>query len=140
ALSDQAETRLLSGMDGLKGRARTIVELAESGEFYTRNRPIPINDKAAKLLDGEGGKLIASLAPHLEALNEWTDQTIDAAVREYAEKSDLKLGNIAQPLRAALTGSNVSPGIFEVMATLGKEESLGRLSDAISGRASPSAN
>ncbi|MCW8861858.1 MAG: glutamate--tRNA ligase [Rhodospirillales bacterium] len=140
ALSDQAETRLLSGMDGLKGRARTIVELAESGEFYTRNRPIPINDKAAKLLDGEGGKHIASLAPHLEALNEWTDQTIDAAVREYAEKSDLKLGNIAQPLRAALTGSNVSPGIFEVMATLGKEESLGRLSDAISGRASPSAN
>jgi glutamyl-tRNA synthetase len=74
------------------------------------------------------------LRPALEALEVWREQALEEAVRRHAEASDLKLGQVAQPLRAALTGSTTSPGIFEVMAVLGRREAFARLADVIEGR------
>ncbi len=133
SLSDDTETRLLRGMPGLKDRAKTILELVENAKIYAYARPIPINDKAAKILDGEGRRMIEHTRPRLGDVTPWTQQEIEQMVRVVAEELGAKLGNIAQPLRAALTGSNVSPGIFEVMEVLGRDETLGRLEDALSG-------
>ncbi|MCC7271283.1 MAG: glutamate--tRNA ligase [Alphaproteobacteria bacterium] len=121
--------RLRAGMGGLKVRAKTLVELADLAAFYVRRRPLPIDDKAAKLLAGDGRSLLARLTPVLAAADPWNATTTEAAVRAFAEANGGKLGTIAQPLRAALTGSSVSPGIFEVMEILGREESLARISD-----------
>ncbi len=122
---DIARTRLLAGMKGLKERAKTLNELAASAAFYL-HRP-PFNAKAAQALEGGGADVIATLLPLLEGLEAWSEASIETGVKAIAEKLGLKLGNVAQPLRAALTGSNISPPIFEVMAVLGREETLARL-------------
>jgi len=88
-------------------------------------------DKARKLLDDEGKARLADLLPKLTAADGWTQETVENIVKSHAEDAGEKLGKVAQPLRAALTGTNVSPGIFEVAAVLGKEEALGRIEDAI---------
>ncbi|HUC60879.1 MAG TPA: glutamate--tRNA ligase [Alphaproteobacteria bacterium] len=124
-----AETRLLRGMDGLKARAKTLVELARLGSAYVRPRPIALDPKAAALLDPAARARLAHLVPALEALASWDQGSIEAAVRASAEAEGVKLGELAQPLRAALTGSTVSPGIFEVMELLGNAEVLGRIRD-----------
>jgi glutamyl-tRNA synthetase len=62
-------------------------------------------------------------------IEEWTEENVQAAAKAYADANELKLGKVALPLRAALTGTTVSPGIFEVMAVLGREETLARLDD-----------
>ncbi len=126
-----ALARLEAGMDGLKQRARTLAELAENAAFYALSRPIAPNKKAQKLLGPDGLTLLAALHPALEALNAWEEVAIEESVKAFAEAEGAKLGAIAQPLRAALTGSNVSPGIFEVMAVLGREESLARIADRL---------
>jgi glutamyl-tRNA synthetase len=95
-------------------------------------RPLQPDEKAAKLLDTDGRAALASLVPVLAGISDWTATAIEAAVREHAEKTGLKLGKIAQPLRAALTGSTVSPPVFDVMAALGKEEALARIRDQAS--------
>jgi glutamyl-tRNA synthetase len=94
------------------------------------------NQKAAKLLAGDGAGLVAEAAGRLAALDSWEPQAMESLVRDIAEHKGLGLGKIAQPLRAALTGSNVSPGIFEIMQVLGREESLERLYRAATGSAS----
>jgi glutamyl-tRNA synthetase len=114
-------------MAGLKERAKTIVELAEKARFYVAPLPLYIEPKAAAQLDGSGLAALAGLAPHLEMLTSFDEASIEDAVRRYAENNDLKLGKVAQPLRAAVTGSTTSPGIFEVLAALGKTESLQRI-------------
>lgn len=124
-----AEARLGRGMDGLKQRAKTLVELAGMAAVYVRARPLPIEPPAAALLDAPARARLARLAPRLEGLKDWTQGAIEAAVRSLAEAEGAKLGQIAQPLRAALTGSTVSPGIFEVMEVLGNAEVLGRIKD-----------
>ena len=116
-------------MEGLKARAETLEQLADNAMFYVRPRPLPIEEKAAKLLTPQARGHLAALAALL-AEADWTAEGLEAAVRNYAETQGLKLGQIAQPLRAALTGSTVSPGVFEVMTVLGKTEVLGRLADA----------
>ena len=126
-LDDTAKTRILRGMNGLKQRAKTLVELAENAKFYA-SRP-PMNEKAQKLLVGDAKQLIASVMPLFQQAPEWAAAPLEAALKEYAEKSGTKLGNLAQPLRAALTGSNISPSIFEVMEILGKDEALERLTN-----------
>ncbi|MGB0748105.1 MAG: glutamate--tRNA ligase [Magnetospiraceae bacterium] len=130
-LSPETPQRLRNGMPGLKERAKTLLELAENAQFYAQQRPLTPNDKAAKILAGDDVRRhIASLRTLLEAVSPWTLENLESAVKGYAEENDLKLGKVAQPLRAALTGSNVSPGIFDVMAVLGRDETLGRLDDA----------
>jgi glutamyl-tRNA synthetase len=123
--------RLRRGMAGLKQRAKTVVELADNALFYARDGAQPLTDKAAGLLDAEGRDRLSRLLPALEALADWQEPTVEEAVRARAEAEGVKLGKLAQPLRAALTGSATSPGVFEVAAILGKSESLARLGAAL---------
>ena len=129
AVDETGRSRLLAGMDGLKARAKNLVELAENAVFYLTDRPLSLNAKAEKILKPEARARLKLLHDSLSALPEWSEEATEAAVRAFAEKEGCKLGDAAQPLRAALTGSNMSPGIFEVMAVLGREESLARIAD-----------
>ena len=122
------DARLLAGMNGLKQRTKTLVELAENATFYVRTRPLPFTDKAAGLVS-DGAAMMGRLTARLADLPDWAEPAIETAVREFAEGEGVKLGQVAQPLRAALTGSTVSPGIFEVAAVLGRDEALARLDD-----------
>ena len=123
--------RLQRGMSGLKQRAKTIKELAENAAFYAAKRPIALDAKASELLDKGGRELIRELLPQLENLSDFGHESTMALCKAYGEKIGKKLGDIAQPLRAALSGKLVSPGVFEVMEILGIEESLGRLRDVV---------
>jgi glutamyl-tRNA synthetase len=125
--------RLLKGLDGLKPRAATLAELAEKAAFYVAPRPLVPNEKAARLLDGEGRARLRNLAAVLTGLEPWSADALEAAIRAYAEAEGRKLGEVAQPLRAALTGRTESPGLFEVMEALGRDECLARIGDAAAG-------
>ncbi len=129
ALSDTARDRVTRGMSGVKQRSRTLVELAAGLAFYARaGAPAP-DEKAAAILTKDAKALLAGAAGALEPAS-WAEPDLEAAIKSYAERSGVKLGQVAQPLRVALTGSTVSPGIFEVLAILGREESLSRLRQA----------
>ena len=121
--------RIGRGLSGVKQRARTLIELADSLAFYARAGAPPIvDDKARALLTSDARAVMAKLAPALESqASEWSEKALEEAVREFAEANGLKLGQVAQPLRVALTGSTASPGIFEVLAVLGPAESKVRL-------------
>jgi len=121
--------RLLAAMPGLKERAKTLVELIDSAGFLFADRPIALDDKAKAVMTDEARALVAAVLPDLEAVEPWSAEGAEQAVRTFAERAGVKLGAIAQPLRTALTGRVTSPGIFEVLTTLGKAESLGRLRD-----------
>lgn len=119
---------LVAGMDGLKQRAKTLIELADNALFYLRAPTYPLTiEKAAKLLAGDSASMVLEVAAKFGELDKWEAGALEEVVRGYAESKELGLGKIAQPLRAALTGSNISPGIFEIMEVLGREESLARL-------------
>ena len=128
-VDETAKGRLLRGMNGLKQRAKTLIELKESASIYIVSRPVALETKAAEILDKGGREIIRSLLPLLETLSDWNHSAIELSCRTFSESSGQKLGAIAQPLRAAVTGKTVSPGVFEVMEILGKEETLGRLKD-----------
>ncbi|WP_374448270.1 glutamate--tRNA ligase [Stella sp.] len=121
--------RLARGMAGLKVRARTLKELAALAAFYVRRRPLAMDEKATRLLSADARALLGRLLPGLAAVDGWNAEAVESAVRAFAERAGAKLGNVAQPLRAALTGSSVSPGIFEVMEILGRTETLERIGD-----------
>jgi glutamyl-tRNA synthetase len=123
--------RLRRGMPGLKARAKTLKELAENARIYVTARPLPMAEKAAALLTPEARALLGGLEQRLGAAGDWTAAALEAAVRAFAEAENVKLGQIAQPLRAALTGSTTSPGIFEVMEILGRSECLARIGDCL---------
>jgi glutamyl-tRNA synthetase len=125
--------RLEAGMAGLKPRATTLVDLATRARFYLAPRPIALDADAANLLDEPARERVAALVDALRDQASWDAAGLEAAVRAQAEAAGVKLGNLAQPLRAALTGSTASPGLFEVMAVLGREEVLARLGDAVDG-------
>ncbi len=129
ALSSDVRARLVMAMPGLKERAKTLVELLDSAAYLYSPRPLALEDKAAALLDGEARKRLGLLIGSFEALGEWTVETTEAAVRAFADAHGLKLGQVAQPLRAALTGKSTSPGLFDVLAVLGRDESILRLRD-----------
>jgi glutamyl-tRNA synthetase len=131
-LTDSDRDRLLRAMPGLKPRAKTIVELAEKARFYVAPRPIQPAVDAAKALTPDARARLGSLSGDL-ATSAWQAAALEGRLREFADANGLKLGAIAQPLRAALTGSLASPGIFEVMEVLGRDESLARIADAASG-------
>jgi glutamyl-tRNA synthetase len=121
--------KLLAAMPGLKERAKTLLELLDGARFLTGGRPIALDDKASALLTAEARAMLGEIAAELEAIEPWTAAQSEQALRTFAERKGAKLGSVAQPLRAALTGRTTSPGIFDVLAVLGKTESLARLRD-----------
>jgi glutamyl-tRNA synthetase len=125
---------LTSAMAELKPRAKNLNELAEGAAFLFKTRPLDMDEKAAALLGGSASDLLARLHRQLSALPEWSAERTEQAVREVAEAVGVKLGQVAQPLRAALTGRATSPGIFDVLVMLGREESLGRIADQVKER------
>ena len=130
-LAEDTQSRLVKGMAGLKERAKTLLELAESAEIYAMTRPLSLNEKAAGMVAGDGRVHLTALRGRLADVATWSHDALETAVRVYAEAADLKLGLAAQPLRAALTGRTVSPSIFEVIEILGRDEVLGRLDDVL---------
>jgi glutamyl-tRNA synthetase len=130
-LTPELREKLLAAMAGLKERAKTLVELIDGARFIVTSRPLALDDKAAALLTAEARPLLGELSADLAAIEPWTAEATEQAVRAFAERKGIKLGGVAQPLRAALTGRTTSPPIFDVLAVLGKAESLGRLSDQV---------
>ena len=135
-IDDPGLERLNKGLDGLKQRTKTLLELAESALIYCRHAPMPISPAAAKLLDPDATAHLKQLSIPLRVLAPWDEPNLESLLREYCEQSDIKFGKIAQPLRAALTGTTKSPGIFEVMNILGRDEVLRRLS-TVTGETEP---
>jgi glutamyl-tRNA synthetase len=129
--SDEKRRRLEAGMEGLKPRAKTLVELAEIASFYVRVRPIVLDDKARKVLDEGGRGTLGAALPMLESVASWQAAPLEELARTIAEETGQKLGQIAQPLRAVIVGSTTSPPIFEVMEVLGRAETLGRIRDIV---------
>ncbi len=126
---DQAKAaQLRMALPGLKERAKTLVELKDGAAFLFANRPLALDEKATAILDADARGLLKRLHAVLIE-TEWTVEATEAAVKAFAEAEGLKLGKVAQPLRAALTGRSTSPGIFDVLMVLGREESLGRIAD-----------
>jgi glutamyl-tRNA synthetase len=121
--------KLEHAMPGLKERAKTLVELLDNAAFLFAERPLVVDDQAAKLLDAAGRETLSALLPRLEAVEPWTAVALETSVRAFADETGRKLSKVAQPLRAALTGKSTSPGIFDVLDVLGRDESLGRLYD-----------
>ena len=135
AATDEGRRRIAALLPEAKTRAKTLVELAEKLSFLVRERPLAMTPKAARLLGDEARARLAGLREALEPLAAWDEDALESAVRDFAESEGVGLGKVAQPLRAALTGSHASPGIFCVMAALGREETLARLGDAARARA-----
>jgi glutamyl-tRNA synthetase len=130
AVDDALAQRLRKAMPGLKPRAKTLAELADGAAFYVRPRPIPIDAAARKILDDGGAETIRAIFPALEAQTDWSAAALEAWARTTAEARGQKLGQVAQPLRAAIVGAVASPPLFEAMEILGTHECLGRLRDA----------
>jgi glutamyl-tRNA synthetase len=128
-LDTTAEHRILTLMPGLKERAKTLVDLAASAAFLARRVPLPFDAKAQALLTEDARAILREVAGALSE-TDFSVAAIDAALRAYAERTGRKLGQVAQPLRAALTGSTTSPGIDATLAALGREEALARIGAA----------
>lgn len=124
---------LRRAMPFLKPRAANLLELADGASFLFRERPLAMDSDAATLLAGAAPALLAQIHAALDALNDWDTEGLENAVRQVAEAAGVKLGAVAQPLRAALTGRKTSPGIFDVLVLLGRQESLGRIADQMAG-------
>ena len=127
-IGEKADVALLTqAMPVLKPRAKSVNELIEGAEFLFASRPLTITEKAAALLDDEGRARLAKISARLHTENNWTIEALEATTKSLAEELDLGLGKLAQPMRAALTGTTTSPGIFDVLVLLGKDESLARI-------------
>lgn len=126
APTDTQRTQLIAIMPALKERAKTLIELIDNAHFIFAVTPLELDEKASKALQPEAKARLSRLAGALGA-TQWTTAEIEAAVRSFAEAEGAKLGDVAQPLRAALTGRMVSPPVFDVMAVLGRDESLARI-------------
>ena len=130
-ISEEQKALLARAMPELKPRANTLLQLAEGGRFLFATRPLDLDEAAASLLTPEARELLQRTKDKLAALANWDVPSLEAAIREVAEDGGVKLGKLAQPLRAALTGRTTSPGIFDVLALLGRDESLARIADQI---------
>ena len=125
---------LLKAMSELKPRANTLNQLAEGAKFLFETRPLQLDEAASALLTSEARETLRTVHERLVALANWDTSSLEASIREVAEARGVKLGKLAQPLRAALTGRTTSPGIFDVLALLGRDESLGRIADQMEPR------
>jgi len=127
-IDGDADIELLTkAMPVLKTRAKNLDELAEGAGFLFAKRPLEMTEKAAKLLDDDGRARLSSISNALSAENDWTMEALEATTKALAEELDLGFGKLAQPMRAALTGTTTSPGIFDVLVLLGRDESLARI-------------
>jgi glutamyl-tRNA synthetase len=124
--------KLVAALPSLKGRAKTLKELMDGARYLIAVRPISLDEKAAKTLDAGARAVLGRLLPRLEASPDWQAPALEGVVRTFSEAEAIKLGAIAQPLRAALTGTAVSPPVFDVMAALGRDEALARIRDVAS--------
>ena len=124
---DADEQLLTEAMPVLKPRARSLDELAEGAGFLFATRPLAMTEKAAGLLDDQARRYLAEVSAALAAENDWTIEALEATTKALAERLELGLGKLAQPMRAALTGTATSPGIFDVLVLLGREEALARI-------------
>jgi glutamyl-tRNA synthetase len=131
-LNDTTRAQLLKAMPHLKERAKTLIDLIDASYFIFADRPLEIEPKALAVLTPETRQLIARLRDALAEVMPWNGEATEAAMRGFAERNALKLGAVAQPLRVALTGRTTSPGIFDVLSVLGREECLARLADQAS--------
>ncbi len=123
--------RLEAAMPGLQERAKTLVELLDSAYYLYASRPLALDEKATALVGGDAADKLRAARAALESLSDWTAEAAEGAIRAAAEAAGVKLGQMAQPLRAALTGRATSPPIFDVMAVLGRAETLARIDDRI---------
>ena len=128
-LTPTVRQQLAAALPSLKERAKTLLDLIDGASFILSDRPIDLDDKAKTLLTPDARALLGEIAAELASVEPWTPAATEQAVRTFAERKGAKLGAVAQPLRAALTGRSTSPGIFEVLNLLGKSESLARLAD-----------
>ncbi len=127
SITKEQKDLLKRGMEGLKQRAKTMIELAEGSLFYLH--PQSLDEASQKVLDTQGIEILKLMTKHLIEFPEvsWTESELHAMIQEVAENNGIKLGKAAQPLRAALTGKTISPSVFEILHVLGKDESLKRL-------------
>ena len=130
-VSDLLRARLENGLDSLRLRAQTISQLVDISLFYCISRPLKYTARAEEILDKTARSRLVALLPALSTIDDWTEETLKKVIVSHADNIGQKLGSIALPLRAALTGTHNSPSIFEVAVVLGKEETLGRISDAL---------
>jgi len=131
ALDDGGRALLLRSMPFIKPRAKDLRELADGATFLFRTRPIDMDERALLLLDGQAIELLGKVHGAIGGVAEWSAEALEEAVRGVAEDAGIGLGKVAQPLRAALTGRTTSPGIFDVLALLGRDESLARIADRL---------
>jgi len=130
SISSEQKECLKRGIPGLLSRAKTITSLVNSAQFYVAKRPIPLDEKAKEVLSKPGlSVILGKIICILEETKKWKASDIETEIRGFADQSGVKLGLLAQPLRAAITGTTVSPSVFEVLMALGKEESIARISD-----------
>jgi glutamyl-tRNA synthetase len=131
AFDAATRARLIAAMPGLKERAKTLIELIEGAFFLYAKRPLALDAKAKALLTPAATDILTRIAATLRAAQHWSISELETAVRAFADKEGLKLAQVAQPLRAALTGRTTSPGLFDVMVALGREECLARVADQL---------
>jgi glutamyl-tRNA synthetase len=136
-LTPRLREQWLAAMPSLKERAKTLLDLIEAAHFLLSERPIPLDEKASTMLGAEARSLLQEVLAALSPVEPWNAETTEQAIRALAERKGHKLGAVAQPLRAALTGRTTSPGIFEVLVLLGKAESLARIADQTAPRSAP---
>ena len=133
-ISDTVKARILSGMPALKPRAKTLIELADQAKYLMDVRPLEITGKTAKPLKREGAiELLSALTQALKSLKgaQWTAESLQALLTDFAEQREIGFGRVGQPVRAALTGGSPSPDLSVVLALLGQDETVDRLNDAI---------
>jgi glutamyl-tRNA synthetase len=130
-IDDAMRAKLVRAMPSMKERAKTLLELIDGAQFLFSARPIARDEKAEKILDADARATLKALHTRFTAVTEWTSFALEEEVRSYTEETGAKLGKVAQPLRAALTGRAVSPPVFDVLDVLGREESLGRIADCL---------
>lgn len=130
-LDKKRRTQFLKAIPHLKERSKTLCELIENASFIFAQRPLHLNEKAQTLLNQNGKTILNGIYRALKTCHSWDAKTLDETLRSYAQTHGLKFGSIAQPLRATLTGRSTSPGVFDVLILLGKDESLNRIHDQL---------
>lgn len=128
-VDEMGKARVQKGMNGLKQRAKTLIELADMAKLYVTQRPLALDEKASRILSEGGSAMVADILPMFEQANDWSEESMQEIAKQYADANATKLGKVAQPLRAALSGRTVSPSVFDMMHVLGRDEALARLKD-----------
>ncbi|KAA2317336.1 glutamate--tRNA ligase [Pseudooceanicola sediminis] len=128
-LSDTKISLMTQAMPFLQERAKTFIELLEKAEFILADRPILPDEKAAKSLDPVSLGILGELTPHLQNAS-WDRHDLEGELTAFAEAREMKFGQLAGPLRAALAGRSATPSVFDMMLILGREETILRLQDA----------